>query len=307
MSAPAGERVGISPVDRLVALCEALRPKQWIKNGVLFAGLVFALRLSDPLAVLQASWAFVVFCAISSAGYLFNDLADVEQDRQHPRKRRRPLASGRITRAQTVVFGLVLLLGGLAGAALLGWRFFLLTLGYALLNFAYNAGLKHVVLIDVFALASFFVLRMIAGTVAIDVPISPWLYICTILAALFLGLAKRRHELILLGGDAASHRQILSEYSSELLEQLITIVTASLVMAYSLYTFSAENLPRDHSMMVTVPIVIFGIFRYLYLVHRREGGGAPEEMLLGDRPLMATVLLLGATWVAVLYLWGRWL
>jgi 4-hydroxybenzoate polyprenyltransferase len=305
MGSPAGERVIVSPADRVLALVEALRPKQWIKNGVLFAGLIFALRLSDQRAVLQATWAFVVFCAISSAGYMFNDLADVEQDRRHPRKRLRPLASGRLHRGHVIGLGIGLLGVGLGGSALLGFRFFLLTLGYAALNFAYNAGLKHTVLVDVFALASFFVLRMIAGAVAIDVPISPWLYICTILAALFLGLAKRRHELILLGDDASSHRQILSEYSSALLEQLITIVTASLVMAYSLYTFSAENLPRDHSMMVTVPIVLFGIFRYLYLVHRREGGGAPEELLLGDRPLLVTVVLLAAAWVVVLYLWAR--
>ena len=145
-------------------------------------------------------------------------------------------------------------------------------------------------------------IRVVAGAVAIDVPISPWLYLCTILGALFLGLAKRRHELLLLGDDAASHRQILREYSADMLEQMITIVTASLIMAYSLYSFTAENLPRDHSMMITIPIVIFGIFRYLYLVHRRDAGGSPEEVLLTDRPLLATVLLLGLTSVAVLYL-----
>src|SRR5947209_7484871 len=178
MGSPAGERIGVSPADRLLALAEALRPKQWIKNGVLFAGLVFALRLADRQALLQAGWAFVVFCAISSAGYMFNDLADVEQDRRHPRKRTRPLASGRLHRGHVLGMGAALLVVGLGGAALVGPRFFLLTLGYAALNFAYNAGLKHAVLLDVFALASFFVLRMIAGTVAIDVPISPWLYIC---------------------------------------------------------------------------------------------------------------------------------
>jgi 4-hydroxybenzoate polyprenyltransferase len=186
----------------------------------------------------------------------------------------------------------------------LNLRFGLVTLAYVLLNVAYNAGLKRIVLVDVFVLATFFVIRAVAGAVAIDVPISPWLYLCTILAALFLGLAKRRHELLLLGDDASSHRQILSQYSAALLEQMITIVTASLVMAYSLYAFSAENLPKDHSMMVTVPIVLFGIFRYLYLVHQRDVGGAPEEVLLADRPLLLTVVLLGVTSVAVLYLRG---
>jgi len=289
-------------VQQLVALVESLRPKGWSKNVLLYVGLVFALRLSEPIAFLQATWAFVVFCCVSSSGYLFNDLADAEQDRQHPRKRLRPIASGRVSPAQARALGTVLLLVGLGGGFLLNLRFGLVTLAYVLLNVAYNSGLKRVVLVDVFVLATFFVIRAVAGAVAIGVPISPWLYVCTILAALFLGLAKRRHELILLGDDAASHRSILGEYSAALLEQLITIVTSSLVMAYSLYAFSAENLPKDHSMMVTVPIVLFGIFRYLYLVHRRDLGGAPEEVLLGDRWMMATVLALGLTSVAVLYL-----
>jgi 4-hydroxybenzoate polyprenyltransferase len=300
----AGEVADLSPAERLFAFVQALRPKGWTKNVLLFVGLVFALRLADPTAVMQAGWAFVVFCSVSSAGYLFNDIADVEQDRQHPRKRHRPIASGRVSVAQARALGGTLLLLGLGGAFALNFRFGLVTLAYVLLNAAYNAGLKRIVLLDVFVLATFFVIRAVAGAVAIDVPISPWLYVCTILAALFLGLAKRRHELILLGDDASSHRQILSEYSAGLLEQLITIVTASLVMAYSLYAFSAENLPRDHSMMVTVPIVLFGIFRYLYLVHRRDLGGAPEEVLLGDWPMLATVFLLGLTSVAVLYLRG---
>jgi 4-hydroxybenzoate polyprenyltransferase len=284
-----------------LALLEAMRPKQWAKNVLLFVGLVFALKLGDPVSVGRALLAFVVFCAISSAAYLFNDLADLEQDRQHPRKRRRPLASGRIRTAHVVGLGATLLIGGLLVASMLGTRFALLTFGYVVLNLAYNAGLKHVVLVDVFALATFFVIRAVAGAVAIDVPISPWLYLCTILGALFLGLAKRRHELLLLGDEAASHRQILSEYTPGLLEQFITIVTAGLVMAYSLYTFSAENLPKDHSMMLTIPIVLFGIFRYLYLVHRREGGGSPEETLLTDLPMLMTGLALAGVSVAVLY------
>ena len=284
------------------ALLEAMRPKQWTKNVLLFFGLVFAVRLNDPTAVAQAFWAFVVFCAVSSAAYLFNDVADLEQDRRHPRKRGRPLASGRINRGHAVGLGGVLLLGGVAGAFLLNPGFGLITVAYVLLNVGYNAGLKHIVLVDVFCLAAFFVIRAVAGALAISVPISPWLYLCTILAALFLGLAKRRHELLLLGDEAMHHRQILREYSAALVEQLITIVTASLVMAYSLYTFSAENLPRDHSMMVTIPIVVFGVFRYLYLVHQREGGGSPEEMLLNDRPLLATAVLWMVASVAVLYL-----
>jgi 4-hydroxybenzoate polyprenyltransferase len=302
VSTQAGERTSQTLAQQAVALVQALRPKGWSKNVLLYVGLVFALRLADPVAFLQATWAFVVFCSVSSAGYLFNDLADAEQDRQHPRKRLRPIASGRVSTTQARTLGVVLLLVGLGGGFLLNVRFGLVTLAYVLLNVAYNSGLKRVVLVDVFVLATFFVIRAVAGAVAIGVPISPWLYVCTILAALFLGLAKRRHELVLLGDDAASHRAILGEYSAALLEQLITIVTSSLVMAYSLYAFSAENLPKDHSMMVTVPIVLFGIFRYLYLVHRRDLGGAPEEVLLGDWWMLATVVALGLTSVAVLYL-----
>lgn len=305
VSTQAGERRGgLTLAEQAVALVEALRPKSWTKNVLLYVGLVFALRLSDPRAFLQATLAFVVFCSVSSAGYLFNDIADAEQDRQHPRKRNRPIASGRVSLGQARRLASALLVLGLGGAFALNIRFGLVTLAYVLLNVAYNAGLKRVVLVDVFVLATFFVIRAVAGAVAIDVPISPWLYVCTILAALFLGLAKRRHELILLGDDAANHRSILSEYSAALLEQLITIVTASLVMAYSLYAFSAENLPKDHSMMLTVPIVLFGIFRYLYLVHRRDVGGAPEEVLLGDRWMLSTAIALGLTSVAVLYV-GR--
>jgi 4-hydroxybenzoate polyprenyltransferase len=283
------------------ALLEEMRPRQWTKNVLLFAGLVFAIKLTDPTAQRSALLGFGLFCAVSSAAYVLNDIADLEQDRRHPRKRTRPLASGRIKRWQAMVLGAVLLLGGVLGAFALNLSFGLITLAYVLLNVGYNAGLKHVVLVDVFCLASFFVMRAVAGALAIAVPISPWLYLCTVLGALFLGLAKRRHELILLGDEARHHRQILSEYSAGLLEQLITIVTASLVMAYSLYTFSAENLPADHSMMVTIPIVVFGIFRYLYLVHQREGGGSPEELLLADRPLAASVVLLAVTSIAVLY------
>lgn len=285
----------------LAALIEAARPRQWTKNGLLFVGLLFALRLMDTLALARAGTAFVAFCAISSAGYIFNDLADLDQDRLHPRKRRRPLASGRLPRGLAIGFGVLLLAIGVGLAFTLSRAFGALAVGYVTLSVAYNLGLKRVVLVDLFTLASFFVIRTVAGAVAIDVPISPWLYLCTILAALFLGLAKRRHELLLLGDSAGGHRQILREYTPQLLEQLITIVTASLIMAYSLYTFSAENLPRDHTMMVTIPIVIFGIFRYLYLVHLRDGGGAPEDLLLSDRPLIVTVVLLLVGAVAVLY------
>jgi 4-hydroxybenzoate polyprenyltransferase len=184
---------------------------------------------------------------------------------------------------------------------LINWRFGLIALAYLLLNLGYSFALKHVVILDVFAIGAGFVLRVVGGAVAINVPVSPWLYVCTILGALFLGLTKRRHELLLLEAEAGHHRRILQEYSPQLLDQLTTIVTATLVMAYSLYTFSAENLPRNHAMMLTIPFVLYGVFRYLYLVHQRSAGGSPEDLLWQDRPLLATCLLWGVTVVALLY------
>ncbi len=285
-----------------MALIEALRPRQWTKNLLLFVGVVFAVRLFDTGALVTSLIAFLVFCAVSSAVYLMNDLLDAGADRQHPRKRTRPIASGRLSAIVAVVAAAVLAIAGLSVAFAMRPEFGAIVAAYLVLNGAYNLGLKRVLLIDLFTLAAFYVLRAVAGAVAIAVPISPWLYLCTILAALFLGLAKRRHELILLGDSAADHRLILREYSAPLLEQMITIVTASLIMAYSLYTFSADNLPDDHTMMLTIPIVVFGIFRYLFLVHRRDAGGSPEDLLLGDRPLAATVVALALVSVAVLYL-----
>ncbi|MBM4418970.1 MAG: decaprenyl-phosphate phosphoribosyltransferase [Chloroflexi bacterium] len=285
-----------------MALIEAFRPRQWTKNVLLFVGVVFAVRLLDVPSLVASLIAFLVFCAVSSAVYLMNDLLDSEADRQHPRKRSRPIASGRLSPATATIAAAVLAIGGLGVAAAVRLEFGAIVAAYLILNGAYNLGLKRVLLIDLFTLAAFYVLRAVAGAVAIAVPISPWLYLCTILAALFLGLAKRRHELILLGESAADHRLILREYNAPLLEQMITIVTASLIMAYSLYTFSADNLPDDHTMMLTIPIVVFGIFRYLFLVHRRDAGGSPEDLLLGDRPLTLTVVSLAVVSVAVLYL-----
>lgn len=292
-------RAGPSVAWGLVRAC---RPKQWSKNVLLFFGLIFALKLTDAVPAERALAAFVVFCAASSAVYLINDLADLKQDRQHPTKRRRPLAAGIISPAQASALAVVLLICSFGASLALGPTFTALTVIYVGLTVAYSFWLKHIVLIDVFVLAAGFVLRAVAGAVVVHVPISPWLYVCTVLASLFLGLGKRRHELILLSGDAGSHRPILDEYSLPLLDQLIMIVTAAAIMAYSLYTFSADNLPADHSMMLTIPFVIYGFFRYLYLMHQRRGGGSPEEALIGDRPLLASVVLWMLTAVAILYL-----
>lgn len=286
----------------LPGLIAAMRPKQWTKNGLIFGGLIFAFKVSSPQLVAITLVAFALFCLLSSATYLLNDVADLHSDRQHPLKKHRPIASGLVKpRLATVTAGAMLVVG-IAGAFALGGPFGLVALAYVVLTLSYSAFLKHVVIVDVFTLAAGFVLRAVAGAVVINVPISPWLYVCTVLGALFVGLAKRRHELILLNDDAAKHRPILQEYSPYLLDQMITIVTSTTLVAYSLYTFSADNLPKNHAMMVTIPFVLYGIFRYLYLVHQRDGGGTPEDIILRDRPLLADIFLWAATSMTVLYL-----
>src|SRR5579883_1024190 len=286
----------------LLGLLRACRPKQWSKNVLLFFGLIFALKLTDPILVGRAIAGFLVFCAASSGVYIINDLVDLEQDRLHPRKRLRPLAAGIITPGQAIGLASILLAGALAAGLALGIGFAALTVLYVVLTILYSLRLKHVVLIDVFILAAGFVLRAAAGAVVVGVPISPWLYVCTVLASLFLGLGKRRQEIVLLSNGAGNHRRILEEYSIPLLDQLIMIVTSSTIMAYSLYTFSAENLPSNHTMMLTIPFVLYGVFRYLYLMHQRNAGGSPDEVILSDRPLLMTALLWLLTAGAVLYL-----
>jgi 4-hydroxybenzoate polyprenyltransferase len=285
----------------IIGLLRACRPKQWSKNLLLFFGLIFALKLSDSHLVERAAAGFAVFCLASSGVYLFNDLADVERDRLHPTKRFRPLAAGVISPAQAIALGVVLFTIAIVGGFILGLTFGMLTLLYVAMMSAYSARLKHVVLIDAFILSAGFVVRAAAGAVVIGVPISPWLYVCTILASLFLALGKRRSELVLLNEGAGHHRRILDEYSIPLLDQLIVIVTSAMVMAYSLYTFSAENLPSDHSMMLTLPFVLYGLFRYMYLMHQRNGGGSPDEALLGDKPLLGSAILWLLSAIAILY------
>jgi 4-hydroxybenzoate polyprenyltransferase len=279
-----------------------MRPKQWTKNGVVYAGVVFAGHLFDFHYMLYATLGFICFCAISSAVYLLNDLIDIEKDRKHPRKCKRPLASGRLKPYYAMV-ALVVLLGlTLPASFLLQPYFGLVVLGYFALQIGYCFYLKNVVIIDVFALAAGFVLRAIAGAVVIDVKISPWLLVCTMLLALFIGLSKRRHELVLLADGATDHRKILKEYSSELVQEMISVVTSAVVVAYSLYTINAENLPKNNLMPVTIPFVLYAIFRYLYLVYRKDEGGSPEELLLKDKALLADIMLWGLSSIAILYL-----
>ncbi len=270
---------------------------------LVFAGLVFSYELPDAGSLVAAAGAFLVFCALSSASYVINDLADIEQDRQHPRKRLRPIASGALPVSAAWVTVAVLLTVSLPAAVLLSSAgpFWAVALSYFAIVQLYSYKLKHVVLLDVFAIAAGFVLRAVAGAVVINVQISPWLLLCTVLLSLFLALAKRRHEVVLLADGAAGHRRILDEYSKLFLDQMIAVVTSSTIVAYSLYTFSAGTLPDDRSMMLTIPFVPYGLFRYLYLIYQRNEGGSPETLLLKDRPLLLSILLWVLAAVAVLY------
>ena len=274
----------------LRAVFTSLRPRQWVKNLFVFAGLVFAQKLFTPL-VLPALAAFVLFCALAGAIYLFNDVADRDKDRLHPKKRLRPIAAGALAPGPALGIATVLLVASLALGFALSRGFGLAALAYAALLVAYSVWLKHVVIVDVLVVAIGFVLRAVAGALAIGVAISGWLLICTILLALFLALGKRRHEF--LDADASSHRPILAEYSTGLLDQMIAVVTASTVTAYALYTMSPETVGKFHTQLLpaTLPFVLYGIFRYLYLLYRRQLGGNPSELFLNDRALLVNTLL----------------
>lgn len=292
-----------APVSLPRDLIQILRPTQWAKNTVLFAALIFSKHLFQLVDLSLVAWAFVCFCCVSSGAYVMNDIHDCERDRQHPLKSRRPLPAGRIRRKTAVWLSLSLMAVGLAGAALLGWAFLGLSALYLLLQVAYTFVLKGMVILDVMSIAAGFVIRAGAGGVAIDVEVSPWLIICTFLLALFLGFSKRRHELVLLDAKATEHREILREYSPYFLDQMINVVTASTVVSYAIYTASSEvqeKLGTD-KLYLTLPFVLFGIFRYLYLVHQREEGGNPTWLLLNDRPLLACVLLWILTATILLY------
>ncbi len=285
------------------ALAVSFRPHQWTKNLFVFAGLIFGRQLLDREATERAVAAFVIFCALSSAVYLFNDILDREADRQHPLKANRPIASGALP--VTTAFGAAaaLTIAGLAASVALGWPFAAVALGYVVLQGLYSGPLKHVVIIDVLAIAVGFVLRAAAGAVAISVPISQWLLVAMLLLALFLALSKRRHELVLLADGATDHRRILGEYSPYLLDQMISVVTASTLVTYAFYTISPETTEKFHTNLLglTLPFPLYGIFRYLYLVHKRELGGSPSELLLTDLPLLICVGLWGLTVIALIY------
>jgi 4-hydroxybenzoate polyprenyltransferase len=283
-------------------LLMALRPRQWTKNGLIFIALAFTLNLHQLPLLARTVAAFAIFCALSSAGYLLNDVSDVEADRQHPTKRRRPIAAGFVPVPLALGLGVALAMGGVLAAFALHPQLGFVAAAYLALTAVYTLWLKHLVLVDVFGVAAGFVLRAAAGAVAIDVPISPWLYIATLLGALLIALGKRRAELQALGGGAAGHRRNLEAYSVELIDQLLIVIGSSAMMTYALYTFSAENLPRNHSMMLTIPVVLYGLFRYLFLVHNGGATGAPEELLFKDRPLLAAIVVWAVVAISALYL-----
>ncbi|HEY68720.1 MAG TPA: decaprenyl-phosphate phosphoribosyltransferase, partial [Thermoflexia bacterium] len=251
----------------IIGLIKTMRPKQWVKNIFIFAALVFDVKLFVPLYLVQTVAGFVLLCLISGAVYIINDLADVEKDRQHPRKRNRPLASGQLGTRPAIVAVILILLVVLPLGFLLNPAFGAILTGYLLLQIAYSFWLKNAVIIDVLVIAVGFLLRVAAGAPLAEAELSPWLYICMTLLALLIGFGKRRHELVLLKENANAHRQSLREYNLPLLDHAISIVTASTLLAYALYTFSAPNLPQNHAMMLTIPFVLYGIFRYLYLIH----------------------------------------
>jgi 4-hydroxybenzoate polyprenyltransferase len=285
-----------------LALLASLRPRQWVKNLFVFAGVIFSQQLLTP-RVWPALAAFAIFCGLSGAIYLFNDVADVDNDRLHESKRRRPVASGALPIGAAIGFGVLLLAGCLAAAFRLSPAFGLVALFYGALLTAYSLWLKHLVILDVLTVAVGFVLRAVAGAVAVDVEISGWLLICTILIALFLALGKRRHEYRSLTGDAAAHRPILAEYSEGFLDQMISVVTASTVTTYALYTMSPETVAKFHTRLLplTLPFVLYGIFRYLYLLYRRDLGGNPSDLLVTDRGLLLDALLWMLATLAIIY------
>ena len=287
----------------ITQLFKLARPQQWVKNGILLVALVFAGELNVAAKTEVALIATAIFCLLSSAAYTVNDLLDAENDRRHPQKKDRPIASGKVSATQAMSMAIVLWIAGMTGAWFVSFNFFIVSGVFVIFNVLYSAWLKNVVIIDVMSVALSFVIRAYAGAVAISAPASKWFVINTLLLALFLAFGKRRHELLLLEEGATTHRQILSKYSPYLLDQMIGVTTASVVVMYMLYTFSPEVTQKlgTENLYLTIPFVVYGIFRYLYLIHKEEKGGSPTRVLITDIPIMVTVLLWLLTSVLILY------
>jgi 4-hydroxybenzoate polyprenyltransferase len=286
----------------LRALIKTMRPAQWTKNGTIFVPLIFDEKLFTITPLARTMAGFLLLCLISGTVYLINDLIDIERDRQHPVKRLRPLPSGRLPKQAATTAAVLLPAICLPLGFILDWRFGLLLAGYLALQIAYSLWLKNQVIIDVMVIAAGFVLRVAAGVPLVNAErFSPWLYVFTTLLALFIALGKRRQEILLLKSQASSARPILDHYSLPFLDEMMAVVTAGTVMTYALYTFSAPNLPENDAMMLTIPFVIYGIFRYLYVIHIQGNGGAPDEVLLTDHPLQGAVGLFIVMVIAILY------
>ncbi|WP_238189801.1 decaprenyl-phosphate phosphoribosyltransferase [Paenibacillus sp. L3-i20] len=280
---------GAEPLANTIQLLiRQLRPKQWTKNLLLFAALLFSFQHINAESVINSTIAFILFCFVSGTVYIMNDYVDREADRLHETKRFRPIASGRLNPKLALAFGAVLLIGSLLVSLLLEPLFSVVLFIYFVINMLYSLVLKHVVIIDIMLIAAGFVLRALAGGLVIQVPFTPWFLLCTMLLSLFLAIGKRRHELILLESNSEAHRKVLSQYSVALLDQLLGIVAASTIICYSLFTFTSG---RTIHLMWTIPFVLYGIFRYLYLIHMEQKGGAPDKVLLEDKPIMITVIL----------------
>lgn len=280
----------------LGGIFKSLRPKQWYKNLLIFVGIIFSFNILNFQMWSNVIVAFAIFCMLSGSEYIINDIFDVEKDRQHPVKRKRPIASGELKISQALVFSFTLISVALFGAYLMNQKFFGISVLFLLSTLTYSIWLKHVILVDALMISTNFVIRAVAGCLAVDVSISPWLIVCTFLLALFLAFGKRRHELVLLGGSAERHRKILAEYSVELLEQLVSIVAGALIISYSMYTFMSGN----SYMMLTIPFVIYGLFRYLFLVHTKNIGGEPE-MIFKDKGMVISMAIWIILCVAILY------
>ena len=285
-------------------IVKAMRPKQWTKNAFVFAALIFDRKLFDLSSLERTLLTFGLFCLLASSVYLLNDIMDIEADRIHPVKKNRPIASGMLPISLAVIVAILLLLVALVGSYVLYIGTFFIFLIYFVLNLAYSKWLKHIAIIDVLVIAACFVLRVAAGVSVIQVErFSPWLYVVTTLFALYLGFGKRRAEIsLLIPENNTSHRRVLAGYSVDLIDQLITIVSSTTIIAYSLYTFSAPNLPENHAMMLTIPFVLYGVFRYLSLIQINKKGGEPEDLLLNDRPLQITIVLWGIAVFLIFYL-----
>lgn len=288
---------------QLVGLIQTMRPKQWLKNGFIFVPLLFDGKLTQLTPLLHTLAGFVLFSLVASTVYLINDLTDLDADRAHPTKRLRALPAGRLSREVAIAAAIILPVVSLPLAYLLNPIFAVIAAGYLLLQITYSLWLKHVVLIDVMTIATGFLLRVTAGAVLVNAErFSPWLYVFTAMLALFLGFSKRRQELVQVDGTLNHQRAILDHYNLKLLDEIILIVTATTTLTYALYTFSAEGLPENHTMMLTTPFVLYGIFRYLYLIHVAGEGSAPDEVVLKDRPIQITILLWALAVIVVLYI-----